>query len=555
MSSLAVTASGSLSRTRRTPLATWAEDELRTERYGGDDPRDPPPKDSGDTRLPQKEENFDYNKVTWDGPDDPENPQNWSHPRKWTITAICLLMTINVTFASSAPSPASTVIAAHFHKPEECGYLVTAMFLFGYVFGPFVWGPGSELLGRWRMFVVALSAYTILHLGQALAQNIETLLVTRFLGGFFAVNPLTNCGGVIVDIWDPVNRGIATSMFIAGVFLGPVLGPIAGGFLTTSYLGWRWIFWIMMIFAGSCTLVALIFLPETYAPVLLQRKARRLRKADPIANKDKYAEHERADWSIKGLLHRTLYRPILMLIMEPILLLITIYISMVYGVLYSLFEALPVIFVGKHGFTIGQSGLTLIGVGIGTTLGAIAFWRQCSHYPELLDKWRGFPPPEERLWGAMNAGLVLVIGGFWLGWTGNYHSVPWIVPALATIPVGYGVSLVFISFVSYIVDTYLMYAASALAANTLVRSAVAGGFQLFTVQMYKNLGINWACTLIALILLLLAPSPFLFYRYGRLIRKKSRFSPSPDLRIAELLEAEAAEVATQASSDEPEKKV
>ena len=105
--------------------------------------------------------------------------------------------------------------------------------------------------------------------------------------------------------------------------------------LTTSYLGWRWVFWIMMIFAGTCTLLAFAFLPETYAPVLLLWKAQRLRKAAPEKNAELYAEHERSDWSVKGIVHRTIYRPVQMLMQEPILLLVTVYLSLVYGVLYA----------------------------------------------------------------------------------------------------------------------------------------------------------------------------------------------------------------------------
>ncbi|KAH9941408.1 MFS polyamine transporter [Amylocystis lapponica] len=510
----------------------FAREERRMEEYGGDDPREPFRKDDHRGSQTPEIEKIDPNRVGWDGPDDPENPQAWSTPYKWYLTFLCLLMTVNVTFASSAPSSAAPYIAANFEKSDEVGYLVTSVFLLGYVAGPLVWGPGSELYGRRITFRIALLCYTILHLGQALAHNIETLLVTRFLGGLFAVAPLTNCGGVMVDIWDPVRRGISTGIFVAGVFLGPVLGPIIGGFVTTSYLGWRWVFWIMMIFAGTCTVIAFLALPETYAPVILQWKARRLRKEDPVNNADLYAEHEQADWSWRGILHRTLYRPIKMLAMEPILVLITFYMSLVYGVLYALFEALPIIFISLRGFSLGQSGLIFIGVGIGTTIGAMSFVVLTSHYPRLLVEWHGFPPPEQRLFCAMIGGPLLVVGAFWLGWTGNYASVPWYVPALATIPIGASVSMVFISFISYLVDTYLMFAASALAANTVVRSAVAAAFPLFTVQMFKNLGVNWACTLIGLLGLLMAPSPFLFYKYGPWIRSKSTFAPSPDLIIA-----------------------
>lgn len=177
--------------------------------------------------------------------------------------------------------------------------------------------------------------YTLFQLGQALAHNIETLIVTRFFSAFFAAAPLTGIGGFITDIWPPVGRGPATSLFTASVFLGPVLGPIVGGFILQTGTSWRWIFWVIMIFAGVCTFIVILRLPETYAPIILLNKARRLRKQDPELNKDIYAEHEKSDWSVKGVLERTLFRPFKMLALEPILVLTTIYIAIVYGLFYS----------------------------------------------------------------------------------------------------------------------------------------------------------------------------------------------------------------------------
>lgn len=119
------------------------------------------------------------------------------------------------------------------------------------------------------------------------------------------------------------------------------------------------------------------------------------------------------------------------------------------------FEAFPIIFIEKRGFTIAQDGLMFIGVGIGSTLGALLNFATSLHYPRLIKTWKGFPPAEERLYGAMIAGPCLVIGTFWLGWTGQYPSVPWYVPAISTVFIGMSVSLVFVSFLSYLVDTYV----------------------------------------------------------------------------------------------------
>ncbi|KAI0061389.1 MFS polyamine transporter [Artomyces pyxidatus] len=546
-SSLALSAAPSPSPTIiERPLSPLEEeilrDESRFETYGGDDPEDPPPK-SHSPRSPHAEHAdspLDPNLVAWDGPDDPENPQNWSYGYKWWVTVVCSIMTINVTFASSAPSSATLYIAADLHTSAEVSYLVTSIFLVGYVFGPMFWGPGSELVGRRPIFVLTLTLYTLFHIGQALAHNMQTLLITRFFSGFFACAPLTNSGGVIADIWDPINRGVATSIFATTVFLGPTLGPVVGSFITVSSLGWRWVFWVMMIFAGSCSIFAILFLPETYAPKILETKAKRMRKQDPVANKEIYAESERVEWSTSELLNRTILRPFKMLFVEPILLLVTIYLSVVYGVIYALFEAFPVIFIRIHGLSVSHDGLIFLGVGIGSAIGTCVNIWLLRPYPRLMREWRGFPPAEYRLYGAMIAGPSLVVGIFWLGWTGAYASVPWYVPAISTVLIGMSIALVFMSFLSYLVDTYLMYSASAFSANTIVRSAVGAAFPLFTVQMFENLGVQWAATLIGGVGLLLAPMPFLFFKYGARIRGNSQFAPCIDLKIAKMLEAEKA---------------
>ncbi|KAI0322106.1 MFS polyamine transporter [Amylostereum chailletii] len=523
-------------------------DEQRFEEYGGDDPEKPHLKRSLDEKAPQSSPlaffsqtgPTDPNLVKWDGPDDPENPQSWSRGYKWWITLVCSVMTVNVTFASSAPSSASLAIMAEFDTSKEVSYLITSVFLFGYVLGPMFWGPGSEIVGRKPIFRFTMALYTIFHLGQALAQNIETLLITRFLSGFFACAPLTNSGGVIADIWDPITRGMATSMFTTMVFLGPVLGPVISGFIVASPLGWRWVFWVMMIFAGSCTVVTFLFVPETYAPVLLRHKAKRLRKHDPVQHKELYAESERIEWTLKLLLERTLLRPFAMLLVEPILLLVTVYLSVVYGVLYALFEAFPIIFAVKRHIAADHTGLMFIGVGIGAAAGAALNVYLTRMYPRLMKEWHGFPPPEKRLYGAMIAGPMLAVGAFWLGWSGEYVSIKWYVPELSAVCIGAGVSLVFISFSSYLVDVYLMYSASAFAANTMVRSAVGAVFPLFTVQMFEGLGVNWAASLIGFICVLLMPMPFLFYKYGPRIRGNSKYAPCIDLKIAKYLEEQKA---------------
>ncbi len=171
------------------------------------------------------DESKDPNQVEWDGPDDPDNPQNWSQKRKWLLTILASFLTVNVTFASSAPSSATQQLAQEFQIGTVTATLITSLFLAGYCLGPILWSTTSELIGRKVVMSVAMLMYMLFILGQALAKNPETLFVTRFISGVCAAAPLTICGGVIADMWDPVGRGFAMSLFSCAVFIGPVLGP------------------------------------------------------------------------------------------------------------------------------------------------------------------------------------------------------------------------------------------------------------------------------------------------------------------------------------------
>ncbi|BGP35356.1 hypothetical protein JCM10296v2_007192 [Rhodotorula toruloides] len=499
------------------------------------------PHDGSDDVEQRDEQEKDLDKVEWEE-NDKHNPQNWSDKKKWAITILCAQATLVVTFASSSPSSATQQIAQQYSSSLEVADLTTSLFLAGYCLGPIVWAPMSEMIGRRPVFVVSLAIFGLFQIGDALAQNIWTIIIIRFLAACFASSPLTNAGGVIADIWDPVGRGKAMALFSASVFVGPVLGPIIGGYTVMNQsLRWRWIFaWIGFWSAASWILIA-VFLPETYHPKLLAQRAKRLRKEDPDKHGDKYAELEKADFSIRSIVTRTLARPAIMLVVEPIVLTVTIYLSVVYGLLYGLFSVFPIIWGELRGFNPGETGLVFIAVGLGTTMGALIFvWTQ-RHYRELIPKWHGHPPPEERLYGAMLAGPFLIGGIFWLGWTGNYPSIHWAVPAASAILIGMSFTLVFISFLTYLVEVYLMYSASSLAANTICRSATAVAFPLFVRQMFAALGVGWACSLFGFVALAISPSPFLFYKYGWKLRQRSRFAPCLDVGLREQVKREEQE--------------
>ena len=195
----------------------------------------------------------------------------------------------------------------------------------------------SELYGRRLLWIIPSFVYLLFIIPCAVAKNIQTLLICRFFAGLFASAPLTLAGGTISDVWDNEERGFAIALFAAAPYGGPVLGPIVGGFVGEN-IGWRWIFWVQLIFAGAmfafkCTL------PETYAPVILKARAKRLRKE--TGDENILTEQELFKVPLSELLVDTLVRPFGMLATEPILLLLSLYIALIYGLLVSSRPLLP----------------------------------------------------------------------------------------------------------------------------------------------------------------------------------------------------------------------
>lgn len=412
-----------------------------------------------------------------------------------------------------------------FKISREVATLTIAVFVFGYILGPLVWGPMSEHVGRWPCFLVSMLGFTAFNLGCALAPNTGGLIVFRFLAGSFAACPLTNAGAIIMDIWDIKTRGIALALFCTAPFAGPAIGPIVSGAIYVSHTSWYWVFYIATIFSGVVGILTVSFIKESYAPVILSRKARRLRKE---TGDNRYvAPIELVKLHPAEVLQQTFFKPLVLLITEPMILLSTLYTSYAYGLLYGLFASFPIIFEELHGLSVLSEGLAFLGYFLGVCIAAFIYiYAVNPHYMRLVtvqeEKTGKISPlPETRLVVCMWAGPLLVIGYFWLAWT-SYPSVSYWAPLAAGVPIGTSILLLFIGLVAFTVEAYVPVAASALAANTIVRSAFGGAFPLFTNQMYRALNPRWASTVFAFLALIMVPMPFIFHKYGSKLRSKSK---------------------------------
>ncbi len=311
-------------------------------------------------------------------------------------------------------------------------------------------------------------------------------MMCRFIGGLAGCAPLTIVGGALADIWDPVERGVAVSIFSAATFIGPVAGPIVGGFVTQSYLGWRWTAWLTLFMAAASLLLAVLFVPETYAPVILSRRAKRRRYE--TKNWALHAKIDEQQTNLHDTITRYLFRPIQMLAQEPILLLITLYMAFIYGILYLFFEAYPVSFQEERGWNLGVGALPFLGITIGVIFGAgfVSYITKTRFARKM--KQHGHVVPEERLPPMIVGAFMLPAGLFWFAWTSSPH-ITWVPQVLAGIPIGMGIFMIFMQGLNYIIDCYRMNANSGIAGNTFLRSFSGAGFPLFATQMYHKLGV------------------------------------------------------------------
>ncbi|KAK1815328.1 hypothetical protein LTR12_010298 [Friedmanniomyces endolithicus] len=446
-----------------------------------------------------------------------------SRRKKWATTFALGFVTFCVTFASSVFSPGTLATAREFNVSDEVMVLGTALFVLGFAFGPIIWGPASELYGRKMPLFVGFVIFGIFQVPVAVAQNVETIFVCRFLSGFFGCAPLTVVGGALADFWAPVDRGVAVSIFSGATFLGPTMGPLVGGFLVESAgFGWRWTAWITLMASVLFGTIGWLVIDESFGPVLLQHRAKKLRYA--TRNWAIHAPADEIELNMSAFVTKYCTKPLMMLVWEPILLLITIYISFIYGILYLFFETYPISFIEQRGWTLGQGGLPFIAVMGGVMMGGLVnFVFIRTRYMRIMKQY-GRVPPEERLVPMMAGSIALPIGLFWFAWTSNPSSSP-IPQIISGAPVGMGIVLIFLQGINYIIDVYMMHSNSAIAGNTVIRSFVGAAFPMFAKYMYKSLGVQWATSVLGFVAVGLIPVPILFFVYGARIRKLSKFTP------------------------------
>ncbi|GKZ27819.1 hypothetical protein AbraIFM66951_011820 [Aspergillus brasiliensis] len=424
--------------------------------------------------------------VDWNGPDDPECPRNWPKSRKWLNVLLISLQGTLSPIASTILTLGVFDIATEFRLTSPyTPALPIAFYLVGLALGPLGVAPCSELFGRRPIYTICFAFFTLLNIGCALVHNMAGLVILRFLAGAAGSAGPSLGGSSIGDLFSHEERGKAQAVYGLGPICGPVLGGVIGGFVAYGTHGWRWMMWVVAIAAGVVTGLAVFFQKETYAPVLLERRKKVLERMNPGVT-----YRVEAGLQATQVFRQSILRPLRLLFFCPICTFMSLYLALVFGLLYLhmvtitlLFASHPKYNLHSYHWTHGTTGLAFLGAGLGAFAG-VAFCMKYSNpsyryfaarYEQKTGK--ATRMPEFRL-PFMQVGMLIVpIGLLIFGWAAEYH-VHWIVTLVGAAILGLGMVTAYICVQSYLVDAFEDYAASALAAAVVARFIVAAVFSV-----------------------------------------------------------------------------
>ncbi|KAI0907471.1 major facilitator superfamily domain-containing protein [Ustulina deusta] len=459
--------------------------------------------------------------VAFDEPYDVENPKDWPNGRKWAITDVLSATGFNRILVSTIMAPALPTIAKELNMSTTESALSLSIYLLATAFGPLLIGPFSEIYGRQVILHTSNVWFLVWNIACGFANTKELLIGSRFLAGFGASAIYSLGGGVLGDIWRPEERGRSLGIYLLIPLLGAAVGPILGGFIA-EYTTWRWMFWSTSIFQGVMIAVSYDVFRETFGPLILNRRAARLRKE--TGNEQYYTQYERqtGEQSVVRVAAQALSRPLRLLAFHPLIQITAVISAFGYGTLYIVISSFADLWSSYYHQPVAISGLHYIACALGELSGSQVGGRLMD---ALFRHMRsrssdGEHIPEFRIPLTLPGAIIAPVGLFIYGWTAQYR-VHWIAVDIGIFINMFGGQLTSMALSAYVIDAYPEHTSSAIAATQFLRSLTAFLFPLFAPSLYRVLGYGWGNSTIAFVSLVLAlPAPFVIWRYGAKLRQR-----------------------------------
>lgn len=484
--------------------------------------------------------------VTWDGPDDPENPFNFPAKKKWTITLsacyVCFIVGLNSTaIAGAAEGVLTRFSVSDDNFPND--YWPIAAWNAGAAFAPLFGVPLLEQFGVRTGFLLFYFLFFLFVIPQALANSFATLLVTRVIAGALASIVQNSVESVVADTFrTEAERNLPITLFVYAFLAGFTVGPVVGAAIA-SRLYWRWyelmflcssrvvltnsrlrVFYIQLIIYGTSFPLLWLTLAETRHSVILERRAKLLSKRTGL----KYiAKGTSTHLSPSALVYEAVARPTKLFLTEPVVFFFSLWSAFAFGLVFVSTQSIAQVYAANYGFSGTQAGYVQAALLVGETLGILAALPQNASYLRSAERnvrEPGVPVPEARLPLSIPASFVGLCGGlFWYAWSSAHAEVHWIVPAVGLGFMGFGIMIVVHSVVMYLTDSYPAYAAQAISAEAFAENIFSAFLPLATKRMYSSLGFGWAGSLLGFLAFALSFAPIVLMLKGGTIRKRSKF--------------------------------
>lgn len=448
--------------------------------------------------------------------------------KKWTILTIIFWIQVSMNFNASLYSNGLGGISKQFGVSKQAARVGAAVFLITYAFGCELWAPWSEDIGRKPVLQASLLLVNIWQLPVALAPNFGCLLVGRALGGLSSAGGSVTLG-MIADMWDSEHQQYAVAYVVFSSVAGSALGPIVGGFVE-QWLDWHWTIWIQLIFGGFVQLCHLLLVPETRSTILMDRIAKKRRKAGTHPNL--YGPNELQPFSERFNFREILItwiRPFRMFLTEPIVLSLSLLSGFSDALIFMFFQSFDLVY-EQWGFNDWQLGLAFVPIMIGYFIAWFSFVpvvkRNIKERHEKPGNERA--QYESRLWWLLFTAPCLPIGLFGFAWTSLGPPVHWIGTMIFAAVIGIANYSIYMATIDYMICAYGPYSASATGGNGWSRDFLAGVLTLPATPFYTNIGkkdhVEEASTILACIAMLLIVAVYVIYWKGSVLRKRSSFA-------------------------------
>ncbi|KAI0429308.1 major facilitator superfamily domain-containing protein [Xylaria sp. FL1042] len=478
--------------------------------------------------------------ATWDGPDDPKDPYNWSSAKKILIGIIMGLGSLVTLITASVTAAALGDISRDLGLDAATAQISFSVYFLGLAFGPFPIAAISEMNGRRNIWIACNIWFILWNSLCPVGYSKGLMIVGRFLAALGASVGNALAGPVMTDMFHEKDRG--KSLAIAGLFpyLGPALGPILGG-LVSQLIHWPWLFYIISIIDTVVLVVGILVLRETYTPVLLHRKAATLRRLGQESETRDGPPTRTSRWAFWSdffsRLRVNMLRPFQLLFYRPVMWVATLNLGLAFGIYTLMLSTFAELWVSRYGQSTLSSSLHYIAISVGITLATQGGGRAMDWIYQRLRERDGsitsqdctptgetLPPgkPEYRAPYMLPGILLMPSGLFWYGWSAQRHY-HWIVVDIGAAVFTMGSFIYSQALTAYILDEFREYGASANAAVRVLSQTLGFVFPIFAPQLYDALDYGWGNSLLAFIFIVLAfPVPGCLWLWGDKLRALGR---------------------------------